>query len=163
MKPYADSNFLVRLLYEFPESDAAERAISDLAGAGGLLPITWLHRVETLNALHLHVWQSRQPGQVRVTHEQALAATEKFRSAITDRCGLVSASVATGALEERFEELAARHTGRRGFRTYDLLHVASTQLLDCDTFWSFDQKANALASLEGLKVLNPRKSTPRSS
>ena len=64
MKPYADSNFLVRLLYEFPESDAAERAISDLAGAGGLLPITWLHRVETLNALHLHVWQSRQPGQV---------------------------------------------------------------------------------------------------
>ena len=73
------------------------------------------------------------------------------------------ASVATGALEERFEELAARHTGRRGFRTYDLLHVASTQLLDCDTFWSFDQKANALASLEGLKVLNPRKSTPRSS
>jgi hypothetical protein len=26
-------------------------------------------------------------------------------------------------------------------------------LLDCDTFWSFDPKANKLAALEGLKVL----------
>ena len=161
MKLYADSNFLVRLLYELPESDSAEQAISELSDAGGLLPITWLHRVETLNALHLHVWQSRQPGQVRVTQEQALAATEKFRSSVADRCGLVSASLATGELEDRFEILAARHTGRRGFRTYDLLHVASAQLLGCDTFWSFDQKANALASLEGLKTLHPKKSPPR--
>ena len=39
-----------------------------------------------------------------------------------------------------------------GFRTYDLLHVATALLLECDTFWSFDIKATRLAKLEGLRV-----------
>jgi hypothetical protein len=31
--------------------------------------------------------------------------------------------------------------------------MSSALLLNCDTFWSFDQKATQLAALEGLKVL----------
>jgi hypothetical protein len=46
-----------------------------------------------------------------------------------------------------------RHTAKHGFRTYDLLHVSSALLLKCDTFWSFDPKANRLAGLEGLETL----------
>lgn len=59
------------------------------------------------------------------------------------------------ALEDiagRFEVLSARHTARHGFRTYDILHVASALELGCDTFWSFDQKALKLAKLEGLQT-----------
>ena len=52
-------------------------------------------------------------------------------------------------LKEQFEELALRHTAKHGFRTYDLLHVASALLLGCDTFWSFDAKAKKLAKLAG--------------
>jgi predicted nucleic acid-binding protein len=55
-------------------------------------------------------------------------------------------------LQVQFEELALRHTASHGFRTYDLMHVASALLLKCDAFWSFDPKASRLASLEGLKV-----------
>jgi predicted nucleic acid-binding protein len=55
-------------------------------------------------------------------------------------------------LEQQFEELALRHTAKHGFRTYDLLHVASALVLKRDTFWSFDPKASKLAALEGLKV-----------
>jgi len=33
------------------------------------------------------------------------------------------------------------------------LHVAQALLLGCDTFLSFDQKANKLAQFEGLKLL----------
>lgn len=55
-------------------------------------------------------------------------------------------------LEAQFEELALRHTAEHGFRTYDLLHVASALLLRCDTFWSFDPKASRLARLEGLEI-----------
>lgn len=40
MKAYADSNFLVRLLYELPESSDAESLLAQLNAAGGLLPIT---------------------------------------------------------------------------------------------------------------------------
>jgi predicted nucleic acid-binding protein len=45
-----------------------------------------------------------------------------------------------------------RHTIKRGFRAYDIMHVAAALLLGCDTFWSFDAKAKKLAELEGLKV-----------
>ncbi len=48
------------------------------------------------------------------------------------------------------------YTASHGFRTYDLLHVSSALLLHCDVFWSFDPKANKLASLEGLKTLGSR-------
>jgi len=51
-----------------------------------------------------------------------------------------------------FEELVHRHTIKRGFRAYDIMHVAAALLLGCDTFWSFDAKAKKLAELEGLKV-----------
>jgi predicted nucleic acid-binding protein len=157
MKAYADSNFLVRLLYELPESGDAESLLAQLNAAGGLLPITWLHRAETVNALHLHVWQSRQPGQARVTYEQALAATEKFRSSVSEQAGLCSSRLVPAELEAKFEELALRHTAKHGFRTYDLLHVASALLLGCPLFWSFDQKANDLATREGLKLRSSRR------
>ena len=55
-------------------------------------------------------------------------------------------------LEPVFDLLAHRHTAKHGFRTYDILHVASAILLGCDTFWSFDTKALKLAKLEGLQT-----------
>jgi predicted nucleic acid-binding protein len=61
-------------------------------------------------------------------------------------------AIPTSEVERQFEELSLRHTARHGFRTYDLLHVASALALKCDTFWSFDSKASKPAELEGLKV-----------
>ncbi len=55
-------------------------------------------------------------------------------------------------LTGKFEEIILRQTARRGFRVYDVIHVASALLLKCDTFWSFDAKACRLAALEGLKL-----------
>ena len=55
-------------------------------------------------------------------------------------------------LETIFEMLAYRHTPSHGFRTYDVMHVASAIATGCDTFWSFDAKARKLASLEGLET-----------
>ena len=52
----------------------------------------------------------------------------------------------------QFRNLVAHHTARHGFRTYDVLHVAAAQVMQCQGFWSFDAKARHLARLEGLKV-----------
>ncbi len=152
MTHYADTNFLVRLYLELPDSETADALVEAGKGRKQAFPLTWLHRLEMCNAFQISVFQGRNPGQARVTPEQAGVAWADFRDeqGRTDR--FFPTALATADLERQFEELSLRHTARRGFRTYDLIHVASALLLGCDTFWSFDEKATRLAALEGLKT-----------
>jgi len=153
MTPYADTNFFTRLYLDLPDSPAvaalAEEAEQRDAAA---LPVSWLHRVELCNALQFHVFQGRAPGHKRVTAEQAGAAMATFRAGLANRGFLRPVTLSPAELERQFEELSLRHTARHGFRTYDLLHVSSALLIGCDTFWSFDPKANKLAKLEGFRL-----------
>jgi predicted nucleic acid-binding protein len=151
MRPYADTNFLCRLYLPLAESGEAARRIADAkAAASPPLPVTWLHRLEAINAFQLFVFTGNTRGQTRVTPEQAAAAQATFRADLVQPTFLQSAQLTSPDLEAQFEELALRHTAKHGFRTYDLLHVASALLLRCDAFWSFDRKASKLAALEGL-------------
>lgn len=153
MKPYADTNFFSRLYLALAETTEAARLLETArAEASPPLPVTWVHRLETLNAFQLHVFTGKSSGQTRVTPEQAAAAYAMFRTDLAQPTFLRPVPLALPELEAQFEELALRHTAKHGFRTYDLLHVASALVLDCDTFWSFDLKASGLASLEGLRV-----------
>jgi len=153
MRPYADSNFFTRFYFALRGSPVAtgllEQAHQELAPP---LPITWLHRLEIVNAFELHVFGGREQGQTRVTAEQAGAAQASFRSDLAQAHFLQAIQLPEEKLRAIFEDLSLRHTARRGFRVYDLIHVASALLLECDTFWSFDAKACKLAGLEGLKL-----------
>jgi predicted nucleic acid-binding protein len=124
--------------------------------AGGIaaerIPITWLHRFEFANAVEIHVFLGQQGGHVRVTPEQAALAHALFADDLRTAQVCAIADISPDDLTPEVETLAARHTARHGFRTYDLMHVASALLLGCDTFWSFDAKAAHLAQLEGLKL-----------
>ena len=154
MRPYADTNFFTRAYLSLPESELVARLTERAERAGaGPLPVHWFHRIELCNALQLHVFQGRGLGQKRVTAEQASAALATFREDLARGRVLQAMPVATDDLERLFEELSLRHTAKHGFRTYDLLHVASALVLGCDTFWSFDPKASRLADLEGLETL----------
>ena len=153
MRVYADTNFFPRLYLRLPDSVEALDLMEKAKRPGSRpLPITWLHRVEIVNALELHVYTSRQPGQICITPEQAAAAHATFQADLTERTFLRPAHIEPPELESKFEELALRHTAKHGFRTYDLIHVASALILNCDQFWSFDSKASKLASLAGLRV-----------
>jgi predicted nucleic acid-binding protein len=153
MIPYADTNFLTRAYLDLPESAEADHLILRAkAGDAEPIPLTWLHRVETLNAFQFHVFLARSAGQRFISPEQAALAHANFRSDIQAGEFVRSVSIPMEALEKQFEELSLRYTARHGFRAYDLLHVASALQLECDTFWSFDPKASKLAALEGLKV-----------
>ena len=155
MKPYADTNFFTRVYLQLPGSEEARSMLDQAAGEGkvALLPITFLHRLELVNALQLYVYLARTDGAVRVTPEHAAAAQAIFRENLADGGYLKVAPLEKDELLRGFEEISFRHTAKHGFRTYDILHVASALLLGCDTFWSFDAKAKKLAKLEGLKVL----------
>jgi predicted nucleic acid-binding protein len=153
MNPYADTNFFTRAYLPLPESEEADRLLERAKSRDSApLPITWLHRLETINAFQLHVFVARKPGQTFISPEQAALAHANFRSDVADSEFLREASISVEDLKEQFENLALRHTARHGFRTYDLLHVASALLLRCDHFWSFDPKASKLAGLEGMKT-----------
>jgi predicted nucleic acid-binding protein len=154
MRPYADTNFFTRFYLELPQHRDAVRTVMEASRAGAtLLPLTWLLRLEFVNALQLHVFAGRSPGQTRVTPEQAAVALATFREQLGERQFMREVALNASAVEEQFEALSLRHTARHGFRTYDLLHVSSALSLSCDSFWSFDPKANKLAALEGLNVL----------
>lgn len=153
MSPYADTNFFTRLYLELPESPEADRLLQTLRrGPSAPLPLTWLHRLETLNAFQIYVFLARQARQPFVSPEQAALAWANFQGDIQQAEFLRPVTIPTAELEKQFEELSLRHTARHGFRTYDLLHVATALTLKCDRFWSFDPKASKLAALEGLKV-----------
>ncbi len=153
MSPYADTNFFTRAYLELPESEEADGLFTGAKrGESAPLPITWLHRVETLNAFQLHVFLARKAGQTFISPEQAALAHANFRSDVASAEFLRAVAIAAQDLEQHFEELALRHTARHGFRTYDLLHVASALVLQCDCFWTFDPKAAKLAALEGMKT-----------
>jgi predicted nucleic acid-binding protein len=151
---YADTNFFTRNYLQLPDTGIALACVDTLREArAGFLPVTWLHRMEFVNALQLHVFADRRGGSLPVSPEQAAAAHAVFRADLGAGEFLEPAHVSMVGLENQFEELSLRHANKHGFRTYDLLHVAFALLLKSNTFWSFDQKANKLASLEGLKVL----------
>jgi len=153
MKAYADTNFFSRLYLALAETAEATRLLASAqAEASPPLPVTWIHRLETINAFQLHVFTGRSQGQTRITPEQAAAAYALFQMDLAQPTYLRPVPLAMPELELQFEELALRHTAKHGFRTYDLLHVASALVLACDTFWSFDLKASRLAALEGLRI-----------
>jgi predicted nucleic acid-binding protein len=154
MKPYGDANVLVRL-YLDPDGTGQARELTqnETAQAGWPLPVTPLLRLELYNALRQIVFTSRQAaGHWRITTEMAEAARAEFDTHLAEAQFLRLSPLSLEDLAARFEELSARFTVRYGFRTYDILHVASALELGCDTFWSFDKNASRLARLTGLKT-----------
>jgi predicted nucleic acid-binding protein len=148
MKPYADANFFTRLYLPLPESVAADRLAQNRA-TDFTLPITWLLRCEVVNALEQSVFISRSDGP-RISREEASAAQAAFHEDIQSRQFFAPAELPLTEWWRTFEDLALRHTAKRGFRTYDILHVAAALCLGCDTFWTFERKSRDLARLEGL-------------
>ncbi len=153
MALYCDTNLLIRLYVELPESALALQRLARHRRRGeARLPITWLHQLETLNAFEQLVFLARQGQGTRMTPEKAALAAAQFDDDLADGHGLESTPIPVHELLKQSRALAQRHTAKHGFRAYDIAHVASALMLDCDEFWSFDAKASHLAALEGLKV-----------
>lgn len=151
MKVYADTNFFTNVWANLTESDEARSLLQSVSQSHGRLPVTRLLRMEFTNALQRLVYESRHGTQIlHFSPEAALIARAEFEDEMLAGDLLQWEAVDDDDLELAFDALAYRHTAKHGFRTYDILHVASALMLGCDTFWSFDKKARKLASLEGL-------------
>jgi predicted nucleic acid-binding protein len=153
MKPYLDTNFLLRLYLDFEESGSALEKIAGLPGRTRPCPITWLNEIELANALQLVVYQMRRGSGQRLTPEMSAVAFAEFDADLGAGRGLARATLPYDELTRAARQLSARHTASGGYRAYDIIHVASALCLRCDSFWSYDAKASGLANAEGLKTL----------
>jgi predicted nucleic acid-binding protein len=153
MRAYADTNFLISLYLEVGDFERATATVTEAQIQGmETLPISPLLAIEMTNAFQLHVHHSHRQGQWRVAPELAGAVQAMFEEDLRSGMLYREEEMPWAPLRAAAQELAHRHTAKHGFRTYDLLHVATARLLGCDFFWSFDHKARKLATLEGLKV-----------
>ena len=114
--------------------------------------MSWLLRLELTNAFELSVFVSRKTGQIHITSEMAAVAQATFLADLENGSFLRRVDLPIHKIESMFVDLSLRHTARQGFRSYDLLHVASAFALGCDTFWSLDDRARKLAKIQGLKT-----------
>lgn len=154
MKIYADTNFFTALYCPGPFEEEAKRLHAEAMGKGAeAYPVTLTGRLEMTNALQLAAYFTLHgvPG-TRVSREYAVAVEALFLEQLVEGRFCRPATPSERLIEKQFMELSHRHTAKEGFRTYDVLHVASALVLGCDTFWTFDAKASKLAKLEGLKV-----------
>lgn len=153
MRTYVDANVLIHLYLDFDGSGTARDLLTGSEGRTAWpFPVTPLLRFEVINGLQRMVFESRTRGQWRVSPEAAAAAWAEFSEHLDDGTFLQRTPLTLQDIEPEFDALAARHTARGGFRTYDVMHVASARTMRCKRFLSFDGKAKSLAKLEGLKT-----------
>ena len=150
MKTYVDTNVWVRIYLQLPGSQEAVSLLT--SKAVGTIPIPDLLRMEVSNGFERMVFESRTNGQWRVPAETASLALLNFSEELASSDWLQPTELTLADIEPEFTSLVARFTAKHGFRTYDMLHVASALTLRCKRFISFDAKANALAKLVGLKT-----------
>lgn len=154
MSLYADANILVRLYLELDGAPEVREVLSTQeAEEARPLPVTDILKYEVINAIQRMVFESRNGGVFRTTPEAAAAATANFEDDLDAGVFLKRVSMSLREIEDDFDTLVGRHTARHGFRTYDILHVASALELNCVRFYSFDRKASELARLEGLETI----------
>jgi predicted nucleic acid-binding protein len=148
MTTYVDTNALVRFYIPRHKQDLAD--LPNLLTDSNPIPVPQLLRMETLNAFERLVFEWKNGGSWRVTPEIAAIAKAQFDEDLAEESFLKRTTVPLHELEMVFEKLVSKHSAKYGFRTYEILHVASALILGCKHFLSFDVKAKSLAKVEGL-------------
>lgn len=153
MTPYLDTNLLLR--YYLDVDGGVTTNLIFMEQNEVPFPITDLLCLEVRNAIQRMVYESRNGSAQRTTQEAAWAAIARFEEDLKEGVLLQRAAIPFRRLQQTFNTLSDRHTARHGFRTYDIVHVASALHLGCARFLSFNKNAVLLAKLEGLITNSP--------
>jgi predicted nucleic acid-binding protein len=136
---YADASFLISLFITDANSEAALEGVRLAALPFALTPFG---RLELTNAIHLRHFRRE------ITPAEAKGVLDSVASDFV--AGALSCIPVPAAMFEHAEALAAKHTGRLGVRSLDVLHVAVALELQAEAFLTFDRRQARLARAEGL-------------
>ncbi len=148
MKHYCDTSFFRRWFSTGAERGKAEQTAAAIIAEAQAISFSSLARLEFIQGLRFDVWLYRSDKSKGMSTAQAeallnlfLAQAESFRLEQPDYEAVMAQA-----------ELLTRRTPERGFRTLDILHVASATVLGASVFHSFDKRENQLAREVGLKT-----------
>ncbi len=153
MSLYVDANVLIRLYLNLDAVEIRRTLCNEASSLQWPLPVTDLLACEIRNGIERMVFESHRGGQWRVSKEIAHVGQAVFDDELNAGLFLSRVPASVGDISAEFDRLALRHTAKHGFRTYDIMHVASALHLGCTQFFSFDNKAKDLARLEGLQTI----------
>jgi|SRR6266850_1426275 len=142
MDAYFDSAIIVKLYVREATSPGAIRLVGTYVAPYAL---TQWQELEVKNAIRLKAFRveitAAEMNQSIAAFEQDIA-TGRWR-----RPGYTAATV-----EQKAEELSARHAAVIGCRTLDIIHVAAALVLGSKEFLTFDGRQGVLAKQVGLVV-----------
>jgi predicted nucleic acid-binding protein len=142
MNVYCDTSFFVRQLVPGPDFTEAIQIARDLVGRFGTIPISDLTRFEVIQALRFEAWRNRNDRKQGLPVQTAETALNLFLAEISTSFRLTPLDF--GKVLENAESLS-RSTPHKGWRTLDVIHVATAISLQAMQFFSFDQQQNQLA------------------
>ena len=149
MNCYCDSSFFLRQLLSSPLRPAAVQVAAQLEREFSFVPLTLLTRFEVIQALRFEAWRNRNDRTKGVPAAQVDTALNLFAGEVGSAFQIVhldSTKVFSRA------ELLSRSTPENGWRTLDIIHVASALTLGAKRFFSYDRNQNSLAQREGLET-----------
>jgi predicted nucleic acid-binding protein len=146
---FPDTSFLFSLYLPRPSSAEAARIFSELNGP---LPISSLLVFEFENAVRLATWLHRQDKDNGFPVQVAQIALARLEADLDDGV-LEEASCDYGRIIDRARKISNTHTWRSGYRSLDVLHVATARYLRASRFLTFDANQRKLAEAEGMSPL----------
>lgn len=149
MKVYCDTSFFLRQLIPGNERTKAMQTAAELERRLGFVPLTSFTRFEVIQALRFEAWRHRNDRSKGLPPDQVEAALNLFLAEIGSSFRLIPILWETVFAQA---ELFTRSTPERGWRTVDLVHVASATGMQAAEFFSFDEQQNHLARQQILKT-----------
>ena len=146
---YCDSSFFFRqLIFGDLRADAMHHA-GELAQRFKFVPLTAFTRFEVVQGLRFEAWRNRNDRTKGLPAIQVDAALNLFYGHIGPSYRIVPVD---WNLAMQRAELISRSTSENGWRSFDVIHVASAIILGAKTFYSYDRVQNELARREGLEI-----------
>jgi predicted nucleic acid-binding protein len=146
---YCDTSFFLRLLVPGHHRAKAMSSSAELERRFGFVPITSFTRFEVIQALRFEAWRHRSDRNKGLPPAQTEAALNLFLAQIGSSFQLTPVLWETVLAQA---ELFTRSTPEKGWRTVDLVHVATATSTQASEFFSFDEQQNRLAGEQGLKI-----------
>lgn len=148
MTAYPDTSFLCAL---YRRQDNTPEALAHRATMKDALFVTALALFEFRQSVRFQTWLHSKDSRKGYGEKEGAKMLADLQSDIDG--GLVRVEPVDWAkVISRGEQLSAQHTGKAGYRAFDILHVATALELDAKDFLSFDDGQRTLAKSSGLKV-----------
>jgi len=145
---YPDTSFLIAL-YRWQVN--SREAIAHFGTMTEALHVTSLVLFEFRQSIRLQEFLHRRNPLLGFDRAAGQAAFAKMQANIASG-GLVLVAADWNDVLQRAEWISARHTSPQGYRSFDILHVATALHFGAREFLTFDARQKRLAKAEGLKA-----------